>query len=217
MPTDAHIAHLRSRNDKGKGPESSPEKRITLLVLLADTPIESVRRKLGYQSYHDVFCSLFQRSLDTVDDSSVELVVKSYDVVNEPWEYPSEQDLATASGVLITGSGKDNFPPGQSNETEIMQTCSAASAYENIPWINRLVDFTSQIPVQYPHLKLIGICYGHQIIARAFGGTVEKNKKGWELGVRTVKLTEIGKNLLKDSSDATDTVVSTWAGKELML
>lgn len=106
MPTDAHIAHIRSRQAKGKGPADSPKKTITLLVLLADTPIETVRTKLGYASYHDVFCSLFQRSLDTVDDSAVELVVKSYDVVNEPWEYPSQQDLATASGVLITGSGE---------------------------------------------------------------------------------------------------------------
>ena len=107
MPTDAHIAHIRSRrDDKGKGPAGPPTKTITLLVLLADTPIESVKTKLGYPSYHDVFCSLFQRSLDTLDDSSVELLVKSYDVVNEPCEYPSEQDLATASGVLITGSGR---------------------------------------------------------------------------------------------------------------
>lgn len=102
MPTDAHIARIRSRHDKGK----EPQRTITLLVLLADTPIETVRRKLGYQSYHDVFCSLFQRSLDTVSDWSVELLVKSYDVVNEPWEYPSEQELATASGILITGSGQ---------------------------------------------------------------------------------------------------------------
>lgn len=83
----------------------------------------------------------------------------------------------------------------------------AASAYEDIPWINRLVDFTSQIPGKYPHLKLIGICYGHQIIARAFGGKVEKNTKGWELGVRTVELTQLGKKLLKGTTDATNTIV----------
>lgn len=106
MPTDAHIAHIRSRQDKGKGPAGPSQRTITLLVLLADTPIETVRNKLGYKSYHDVFCSLFQRSLDTVDGASVELLVKSYDVVNEPWEYPSQQELATASGILITGSGE---------------------------------------------------------------------------------------------------------------
>lgn len=108
MPTDAHIAHIRSRNGKGKQPSTSATRTVTLLVLLADTPIETVRNKLGYKSYHDVFCSLFQRSLDTIDDSSVELVVKSYDVVNEPWEYPTEQELATAAGVLITGSGESS-------------------------------------------------------------------------------------------------------------
>ena len=73
---------------------------------------------------------------------------------------------------------------------------AAASAYEKLPWINRLVDFTAGLATSHPALKLIGICYGHQIIARAYGATVEKNAKGWELGVRTVQLTDVGKRLL---------------------
>jgi hypothetical protein len=106
MPTEQHISRLRCQKGKGREATESPSRTITLLVLLADTPIETVRTKLGYPSYHDVFCSLFQRSLDAQGDTSVELLVKSYDVVNEPWEYPSEQELNEASGLLITGSGK---------------------------------------------------------------------------------------------------------------
>ena len=37
---------------------------------------------------------------------------------------------------------------------------------------------------------------------------MEKNKKGWELGVRSVTLTDLGKRLLKGSADATSKLVS---------
>lgn len=82
---------------------SASPKRATLLVLLTDTPVPAVRKSHG--TYHDVFSSLFQRSLDA-HPLDLELTVKSFDVVNEPWEYPSEQDLSESSGLLITGSGE---------------------------------------------------------------------------------------------------------------
>lgn len=89
---------------------------------------------------------------------------------------------------------------------------AAASAYEDKPWINRLVEYTASLPSINPKLKLVGICYGHQIIARAFGGVVEKNAKGWELGVRNVQLTELGRTLLlgSDRGETTraDSIVS---------
>jgi GMP synthase-like glutamine amidotransferase len=40
------------------------------------------------------------------------------------------------------------------------------------------------------------ICFGHQIVARAFGANVIKNPEGWELGVRTIQLTPMGQKLL---------------------
>lgn len=84
-----------------------------------------------------------------------------------------------------------------------------SSAYENKPWINQLVSFIASLPKSHPKLRIIGICYGHQIVARAFGSSVEKNAKGWELGVRTVKLTELGKRLLqRDQTEGHDSIVS---------
>ncbi|CCG85177.1 putative Class I glutamine amidotransferase [Taphrina deformans PYCC 5710] len=35
----------------------------------------------------------------------------------------------------------------------------------------------------YRHIKLVGICFGHQLIARALGGQVARNPRGWEISV----------------------------------
>jgi len=48
---------------------------------------------------------------------------------------------------------------------------------------------------EYPKKKIIGICFGHQIIARALGGTVTVNKRGWEIGVRSVNMIDSAKRI----------------------
>ena len=50
---------------------------------------------------------------------------------------------------------------------------------------------------------ILGICFGHQLIAKSFGGTVEKNPNGWELGSYSISLAEHGKYspLFKDIKD----------------
>ncbi len=60
-------------------------------------------------------------------------------------------------------------------------TGSKAGVYDPLPWIAALeswiVDFHRQ------RARIIGICFGHQIIAQSLGGTAEKSEKGWGLGV----------------------------------
>ncbi|MGB0389852.1 MAG: glutamine amidotransferase-related protein, partial [Ardenticatenaceae bacterium] len=36
--------------------------------------------------------------------------------------------------------------------------------------------------------KLVGVCFGHQILAHALGGHAEKSEKGWGLGLRPVQI-----------------------------
>ena len=57
------------------------------------------------------------------------------------------------------------------------------------------MSFTASLPTLNPAAKLFGICLGHQIIARAFGSTVERNERGWEIGVRSLDLTNEGKKI----------------------
>lgn len=65
-------------------------------------------------------------------------------------------------------------------------TGSKFSAYEDQPWIHALKQFIREITKT--GAPLIGICFGHQIIAEALGGRVERSSKGWGLGLDTYQL-----------------------------
>ncbi|MBL6952986.1 MAG: gamma-glutamyl-gamma-aminobutyrate hydrolase family protein [Alphaproteobacteria bacterium] len=64
-------------------------------------------------------------------------------------------------------------------------TGSAASVYDGDDWIAQLEAFTRAAAEQRP---VVGICFGHQLIAQAFGGTVVK-APGWGVGVHRHDLT----------------------------
>lgn len=72
------------------------------------------------------------------------------------------------------------FPEDPSAYEAIMVTGSPAGAYELLPWIEPLKAFLREAKGR---TKLIGICFGHQIMAEAFGGRVEKSQNGWGLGL----------------------------------
>ena len=59
-------------------------------------------------------------------------------------------------------------------------TGSSAGAYDALPWIGPLQAF---IQAAHGRTKLVGICFGHQIMAQALGGRVERSSKGWGLGL----------------------------------
>jgi GMP synthase-like glutamine amidotransferase len=75
--------------------------------------------------------------------------------------------------------------------------CLVASAYEyeSVKWISNLVSYIATPPTISPSLKIVGTCFGHQVISIAFGSTCEKNALGWEIGVRTLELTQFGSRI----------------------
>lgn len=72
--------------------------------------------------------------------------------------------------------------------------CTEHNSYEDVPWINRLVEFTRKV-IEDGRVRLVGICFGHQIVGRALGAKVGLSSKGWEIAVCNMDLTEQGKKL----------------------
>ncbi len=72
--------------------------------------------------------------------------------------------------------------PGTATEADAwLVTGSRHGVYDGLPWIDPLKDFLRQSYAA--RIPLIGICFGHQIIAEALGGRAEKFHGGWGLGV----------------------------------
>ena len=58
-------------------------------------------------------------------------------------------------------------------------TGSPAGVYDPLPWIDPLQQFIRSARDS----KMVGICFGHQVMAEALGGHVEKSDKGWGAGL----------------------------------
>ena len=58
-------------------------------------------------------------------------------------------------------------------------TGSPAGVYDPLPWIAGLLDFIRAAKDS----KMVGICFGHQVMAEALDGHVEKSDKGWGAGL----------------------------------
>lgn len=74
------------------------------------------------------------------------------------------------------------FPPIDPQAGLYLITGCNKSAYDDVPWIKKLQQWIIQ--ANRTNLKLVGICFGHQIIAQALGGLVERAQRGWGTGVR---------------------------------
>jgi GMP synthase-like glutamine amidotransferase len=80
--------------------------------------------------------------------------IETYDVQAGEYPAPGAQDA-----MLITGS--------------------PAGVYDDFPWIEPLMDFIRAAKAT----PMVGVCFGHQVMAEALGGHVEKSDKGWGTGL----------------------------------
>ena len=60
------------------------------------------------------------------------------------------------------------------------------AAYDDLPWIFKLQDWIREAAAR--KVPLVGICFGHQLIAQALGGHVERFPGGWGVGIREMEV-----------------------------
>jgi len=80
----------------------------------------------------------------------------------------------------------NHFPHSVDAHTAYLCNGSMYSVYDDEPWILRLKDLVREI---HDHdKKLVGICFGHQMISEALGGIVKKAPGGWCVGVHKFQI-----------------------------
>lgn len=89
-------------------------------------------------------------------------------------------DAALEFTTVRVVSGEMPAAPGQADAWIV--TGSRHGVYDDLPWIDPLKAFLRDcIAARVP---VVGICFGHQILAEALGGRAVKSDRGWGLGVQ---------------------------------
>lgn len=113
------------------------------------------------------------------------------DFTDHPGEYDrhfeallAPHGFGYASWAVVDGV----FPSGPEEADGWLITGSRHGAYEPHDWIAPLEDLIRAILAA--DKPLVGVCFGHQIIAQALGGRVEKSDKGWIVGPQDYALAD---------------------------
>lgn len=107
------------------------------------------------------------------------------DLIARHGEYPEMfTRLLKAEAPTLTiasyCSYADEYPETLGIHDAYLISGSPYSVYDDAPWIRRLEDFVRKLFAA--RKPTVGICFGHQMIARALGGVTEKASQGWGIG-----------------------------------
>ena len=98
-------------------------------------------------------------------------------------DYPSMFADMLGSGFETAAFSVEDLPDPAAHDAYLI-TGSPAGVYDPLPWMPGLFGF---IRAARP-AKMVGICFGHQAMAEALGGHVEKSDKGWGTGLHHYRI-----------------------------
>jgi len=77
---------------------------------------------------------------------------------------------------------RENITPKNLNECDAyITTGSRVSTYDSVDWIPAFKQLI--LDLNEAQIKLVGVCFGHQLIADCLNGKTTQSEKGWGVGV----------------------------------
>jgi GMP synthase-like glutamine amidotransferase len=115
--------------------------------------------------------------------------------VAERWpRYPVMMEAMLAphqviSAIETISIGEGEVLPEPDQLDAILITGSPSGVYDPLPWIEPLKSFVRRAAAA--GVPQVGICFGHQLLAAAFGGHVAKAPQGWGIGRHSYHLSDL--------------------------
>lgn len=105
---------------------------------------------------------------------------------------PLQEEFGSYSAMVraLLGAGhefttfdvrKGELPARAESNDAYVITGSASGVYDGDPWIDAAKAFVREASGRS---AMVGICFGHQLMAEAFGGKVIKSPRGWGIGLQ---------------------------------
>ena len=106
-------------------------------------------------------------------------VFGSYPAMTRTWLSGAFPEAAFSECSVVRGAA---LPDSADAFDGYIITGSKHGVYEDLSWMQALKDFL--LGTRAARKPVFGICFGHQIMAAAFGGKVRKSDKGWGIGAQ---------------------------------
>jgi GMP synthase (glutamine-hydrolysing) len=104
--------------------------------------------------------------------------------------FPSWYERVWGASLTVHDGRAGAPPPDPRAFAGLVITGSSGSLVTPTPWMEEAADLARR--AHDAGVPVLGVCFGHQLLAHAFGGRVRRNPAGWEIGTLPVRLTQAG-------------------------